>query len=153
MPVLVPLAGFSQQVEEFAKQLAHLAEVVEVGDDRGDPVRAISFFTETLDPADATTTTFDYREEFRRTRQGWLRLGYWYELRRSRPRPTAFRGRRGHHQHAPWNIHQHCETPTSPDDHYADVERLLQATHELFVQHYASGSSINCAGLVSLPRP
>ncbi len=153
MPVLVPASGFGQQVEEFAKQLSYLTEAVEAADDERSPIRATSYLVEVPDARSGVTTTFDYREEFRRTRGGWLRSRYWYELRLSRANTAELHSRRAHHQHEVWGIHQHCETPTSPDGHYADVERLLQATHELFVKRYAASQPIDCAGLVPLAKP
>ncbi len=153
MPVLVPASGFRQQVEEFAKQLSYLTEAVEVADDERTPVRATSYLARVPDARSGMTTTFDYREEFRRTSGGWLRSRYWYELRLSESESAALHSRRAHHQHEFWDIHQHCETPAVPDDHYADVERLLQATHELFVKQYAASAPMDCAGLVPLAKP
>lgn len=153
MPVVVPASGFRQQVEEFAKQLAYLTEVVEVADDERTPIRATSYLVQIPDARSGVTTTLDYREEFRRTDGGWTRTRYWYELRVSRPNTAQLHSRRAHHQHQSWGIHQHCQTPTRLDDHYADVERLLQATHELFVKRYAASSPIDCAGLVPLAKP
>lgn len=147
----VPASGFTQQVAEFAKQLSHLTDnEVLAADDRASPVRSTSYLVAIPDLRTGVTTTFDYREEFKKITGGWLRLAYVFELRVSRPNGTALHFRRAHHEHEPWGFHQHCETPSRPDSHYADVERLLQATHELLVQQFASGSPIDCSGLVPL---
>lgn len=151
MPYILPASGFSQQTDEVVKQLSYLTdEAVEVGDDEGDPIRNISFLVAVPDPAVGATTTFDYREEFRRVTGGWMRTRYVYELRVSDPWSDDLNRRRAHHEHDPWKIHQHCHRKSEPDVHYADVERLLQAVHQDFVKLYAAGSPINCAGLVSL---
>lgn len=154
MPHYVPASGFAQQVAEFAKQLSYLtADEVRADDDGASPVRRTSYLVAIADARTDVTTTFDYREEFTKITGGWLRLAYTFELRVSRPKSTTLEARRAHHGHTPWGIHQHCETSTRPDSHYADVERLLQATHELFVQQFASGSPIDCSGLVPLSTP
>jgi hypothetical protein len=151
VPHYVPTSGFTQQVEEFAKQLAYLTDdQVHADDDGASPVRSTSYVVAIPDVRTGVTTTFDYREEFKKITGGWLRLRYTYELRVSRPKSTMLHSRRAHHEHEPWGFHQHCETPSHPDRHYADVERLLQATHELFVQQFASGAPIDCSGLVPL---
>ena len=151
VPHYIPASGFTQQLEEFAKQLSQLTEdEVLAADDGASPVRSTSYLVAIPDVRSGVTTTFDYREEFRRITGGWLRLGYTFELRFSRPNGTTLHARQAHHDHKPWGFHQHCETPSRPDSHYADVERLLQATHELFVQQFASGSPIDCSGLVPL---
>lgn len=150
MPVVIPAGAFAQQVHEVAKKLHGLSDRVEVDDDGGTPKRATSYLAELEDPATGVTATFDYREEFVRTSAGWLRAGYVYELRLSRPFAETLHSRRAHHEHEPVGIHQHCETSTRADGHYADVERLLLATHELFVMQVASRSPIDCAGLVPL---
>ncbi len=151
----MPVSGFSQQVEEFKKQLSFLADQgVEVNDDEGTPTRSTSYYVEIPDPKTGIMTTFDYREEFQRVDHGWLRSRYFYELRFSAPNTAEQHSRRAHHEHAPWAVHQHCQTPTRPDDHhYADVERLLQATHETFVRQFLSASAVDCSGLVRLDRP
>jgi hypothetical protein len=149
MPVFVPANGFTQQVEEFAKQLLYLSDQIEVADDHGDPLRATSYLVE-LPAANGDLATFDYREEFTRTRIGWQRRRYAFELRFAKPDSRSLHSRRAHHLHDPWAIHQHCETPASPDDHFGDVERLLQATHELFLKQWLSGAPIDCAGLTPL---
>ena len=149
MPHLVAASGFTQQVEEFTKQLHALSEIVEVADDQGEPIRAVSFLVE-LPSAYGKIMAFDYREEFKHIRGGWLRSRYAFELRSSDRETRVLHSRKAHHQHAPWDIHQHCETPTAHDDHFADIERLLQATHELFVKQFASGAPIDCAGLTPL---
>ncbi|HET7701494.1 MAG TPA: hypothetical protein VFM06_11585 [Candidatus Limnocylindria bacterium] len=151
MPLVVPATGFTQQVEEFAKQLLYLSEDVEVADDQGDPVRATSYLVE-LVTTTGNTATFDYREEFMRTRAGWERRRYAFELRYTEPTSGSLHSRRAHHLHEPWAVHQHCKTAKSPADHYADVERLLQATHELFVRQWLSVTPIDCAGLTPLAR-
>lgn len=150
MPVLIPAGAFAQQVHEVAKKLHGLSDRVEIDDDEGTPRRATSYLVELVDPVTGITATFDYREEFTRTPAGWLRAGYVYELRLSQPFAHTLDSRRGHHEHEPLGIHQHCETPARADDHYADVERLLLATHELFVMQVASRTAIDCAGLVPL---
>lgn len=152
MPVFVPASGFRQQVEEFAKQLAYLSDDVYVDDDERSPIRATSYRVDITDPAIRITATFDYREEFTRTSASWVRSRYWYELRFADAASSEPRGRRAHHEHARWGVHQHC-APTEGAAHYRDVERLLQATHELFVKQYAAGSSVDCSGLVPLMRP
>lgn len=154
MPYFVPASGFGQQIEEVTKQLAYLTDrPVHIGDDKGNPVRGLSFYVAVQDPSDGVTTTFDYREEFRRVAGGWLRTRYWYELRISEPWVVDLNRRRAHHDHEVWEIHQHCHTKSEPDEHYADVERLLQPVHQDFATLYAAGSPINCAGLVLLSRP
>jgi len=152
VPLVVPASGFAQQVEEFAKQLLYLSDNIEVADDHGDQVRATSYLVE-LRAAHGNIATFDYREEFTRTRIGWQRRRYAFELRFADPRSRSLHSRKAHHLHDPWAIHQHCETPANADDHYADVERLLQATHELFLKHWLSGAPIDCAGLIPLAMP
>jgi hypothetical protein len=152
MHIVVPANGFAQQVEEFAKQLLYLSEDIEVADDHGDPVRATSYVVR-LPAAEGNIATFDYREEFTRTRNGWQRRRYAFELRFAEPRTRFLHSRMAHHLHEPWAIHRHCETPTSADDHYADVERLLQATHELFLKQWLSAAPIDCAGLTPLAPP
>ncbi|HZQ48999.1 MAG TPA: hypothetical protein VFB69_01695 [Candidatus Dormibacteraeota bacterium] len=149
MPLVVPANGFAQQVEEFGKQLLYLSDHVEVADDQGNLVRATSYLVE-LPAADGTIATFDYREEFTRTRVGWRRRRYAFELRLTEPTSRSLHSRRAHHLHEPWAIHQHCKTAASADEHYADVERLLQATHELFLKQWLSGAPIDCAGLIPL---
>ncbi len=149
MPLVVPANGFAQQVEEFAKQLLYLSDHVEVADDQGDPVRATSYLVE-LPAAEGTIATFDYREEFTRTRVGWQRRHYAFELRFTEPTSRSLHSRKAHHLHEPWAVHQHCKTATSTDGRYADVERLLQATHELFVKQWLSVTPIDCAGLTPL---
>lgn len=153
MPVFVPASGFSQQIEEFAKQLAYLSDDVFVHDDGASPVRATSYSVEIRDALSRVTATFDYREEFTRMASSWVRSRYWYELRLSDEASTGRSGRRAHHQHASWGVHQHCENAGVADVHYRDVERLLQATHELFVKQYASGLPVDCSGLVPLRTP
>jgi hypothetical protein len=154
VPHYVPASGFTQQVEEFAKQLSYLTDdEVRADDDGASPVRSTSYLVAIPDVRTGVTTTFDFREEFMKITGGWLRRAYAFELRVSRPKSTTLGARRAHHGHKPWGIHQHCQTPSRPDSHYADVERLLQATHELFVQQFASGSPIDCSGLVPLTRP
>jgi hypothetical protein len=151
MPLVVPATGFAQQVEEIAKQLLYLSDEVEVGDDHGDPIRATSYRVELM-AADGNTATFDYREEFARTRAGWQRRRYAFELRFTKPTSRSLHSRKAHHLHEPWAVHQHCKTAVSADAHYADVERLLQATHELFVKQWLSVTPIDCAGLTPLAR-
>lgn len=154
MPHFVPASGFTRQVEEFAKQLSYLTDdEVRADDDEASPVRSTSYLVAIPDVRTGVTTTFDYREEFMKITGGWLRRGYAFELRVSRPKSTTPGDRRAHHGHKPWGIHQHRQTPSRPDSHYADVERLLQATHELFVQQFASAAPINCSGLVPLTAP
>ena len=154
MPYFVPANGFRQQVDEFAKQLSYLAdEGVKADDDEGSPTRAISYLVEIPDARTGIRTTFDYREEFQRVAGGWLRSRYFYELRISPTRNESTHSRKAHHLHDVWGIHQHCRASTSADDvHYADVERLLQPTHELFVHQFASSSPIECSGLVPLSK-
>jgi hypothetical protein len=152
VPHFIPASGFTQQIEEFCKHLSYLTDdVVLADDDRASPIRSTSYLVAIPHARTGVTTTFDYREEFRKVTGGWLRLRYAYELRISGPGSTTLHARRAHHYHAPWGTHQHCVTPSHVEDvHYADVERLLQATHELFVQQFASGSPIDCSGLVPL---
>jgi hypothetical protein len=152
VPHFVPASGFTQQIEQVRKHLSFLTDdAVLVDDDRASPIRSTSYLVAIPDGRTGVTTTFDYREEFRKVTGGWLRLRYAYELRISRPHGTTLHARRAHHDHPPWGTHRHCVTPSSGEDvHYADVERLLQATHELFVQQFASGSPIDCFGLVPL---
>jgi hypothetical protein len=149
VPLVVPATGFTQQVEEFAKQLLYLSDDVEIADDHGDPLRATSYLAELM-TIDGNTATFDYREEFTRTRGGWQRRRYAFELRFAEPTSGSLHSRKAHHLHEPWAVHQHCKTATSKDAHYADVERLLQATHELFLKQWLSVSPIDCAGLTPL---
>ena len=154
MPHYVPASGFTQQVREFVKQLSDLTDDEVLADDDGaSPVRSTSYLVAIADVRTGVSTTFDYREEFKKITGGWLRVGYTFELRVSQPNSTRLHARRAHHEHEPWGTHQHCETPLRPDSHYADVERLLQATHELFVRQFASGSPIDCSGLVPLTVP
>jgi len=149
MPLVVPATGFAQQVEEFARQLLYLSDDVEVADDHGDPVRATSYLVKLVAGA-GNTATFDYREEFAKTRIGWQRRRYAFELRFTEPTSGSLHSRRAHHLHEPWAFHQHCKSATSSDAHYADVERLLQATHELFVKQWLSVTPMDCAGLIPL---
>lgn len=155
MAYFVPAGGFTQQVEEFAKQLTGLVDRgIEVNDDGASPTRSTSYYVEIPDAGSGVTTTFDYREEFQRVGGGWLRSRYVYELRFSEPRGEMHQRRRAHHEHGPWRINQHCQSPASPDDiHYVDVERLLQATHETFAQQFETASPVVCSGLVPLKRP
>lgn len=154
MAILIPAGGFTQQLEEFAKQLAYLSDVVDVGDDRGAQLRSTSFRVELPDPSSGASTIFDYREEFRRTQGGWLRTRYHFELRVSQPNErNRLHSRKAHHEHEDWGIHQHCESPGRPGAHYVDVERLKQATHEDFLRFVAKGSPIECSGLVRLGTP
>ncbi len=155
MPHFVPANGFTQQVAEFTKQLEYITDdEVLVDDDGASPTRHTSYFVQIPDDRTGVATMFDYREEFRKVVGGWLRSRYAFELRVSRPNSSDLNRRKAHHQHDPWGIHQHCETPSDPrGSHYADVERLLQATHELFVRQIVGGSPINCTGLVALPNP
>lgn len=154
MAFFVPTSGFTQQVEEFAKQLTGLVDRgIEVNDDGASPTRSTSYYVEIPDAGSGVTTTFDYREEFQRVAGGWLRSRYIYELRFSEPKSEMQHSRRAHHEHDPWGIHQHCQSPAFPRDiHYVDVERLLQATHEAFVQQFATASPVVCSGLVPLKR-
>jgi len=155
VPHFIPANGFAQQVAEFVKQLEFLTDDgVDADDDEGTSTRRTSYLVVIPDAHTGTATTFDYREEFRKITGGWLRSRYTYELRVTQPRGTALHSRRAHHEHDPWGVHQHCQSPSSWDDaHYADVERLLQATHELFVRQFASSSAIDCSGLVPLSAP
>lgn len=155
MPHFVPASGFAQQVEEFVKQLSYLTdEEVVADDDDASPTRQTSYLVAIPDDRTGVGTTFDYREEFKKIAGGWLRSRYVYELRVSRPRSADLHSRKAHHLHDPWGTHQHCQTPSLHDDaHYTDVERLLQATHELFVRQFASSSPITCSGLVPLAKP
>jgi hypothetical protein len=155
VPHFVPASGFTQQIQEFAKQLSYLtADEVLADDDGASPVRSTSYLVAIPNDRTGVTTTFDYREEFRKITGGWLRLRYTYELRFSQPKSTKLHARRAHHDHTPWGTHQHCVPSSHAEDvHYADVERLLQATHELFVQQFASGTPIDCSGLVPLTAP
>jgi hypothetical protein len=152
VPHFVPANGLAQQLEEFVQQLSYLTDdEVFADDDRASPTRGTSYLVAIPDARTGVTTTFDYREEFRKITGGWLRSRYAYELRISQPNTTTLHARRAHHDHTPWGIHQHCVTPSHAENlHYADVERLLQATHELFVQQFASRSPIDCAGLAPL---
>jgi hypothetical protein len=154
VPHYVPTSGFTKQVEEFVKQLSYLTDGAVIADDDGaSPIRRTSYLVAIPDIQTGVTTTFDYREEFKKIAGGWLRVGYTFELRITHPNSLKLHSRRAHHEHKPWGTHQHCETPSRPDGHYADVERLLQATHELFVQQFASGLPIDCSGLVTLTTP
>jgi hypothetical protein len=154
VPHYVAANGFTQQVEEFAKQLSYLTDDEVLADDDGaSPVRSTSYLVAIPDARTGVTTTFDYREEFKKITGGWLRSAYAFELRISRPNSTKLHSRRAHHEHKPWGAHKHCETPSRAHRHYADVQRLLEATHELFVQHVASRSPIDCSGLVPLTSP
>lgn len=155
MPHFVPASGFAQQVEEFVKQLSYLTDEEVVADDDGaSPTRQTSYVVAIPDDRTGVATTLDYREEFKKIAGGWLRSRYSYELRVSQPRSADLHSRKAHHQHDPWGIHQHCQTPSLHDDaHYTDVERLLQATHELFVRQFASSSPITCSGLVPIAKP
>jgi hypothetical protein len=154
VPQFVPAGGFTQQVEEFVKQLSDLTDEVLADDDEASPVRSTSYLVAIPDHRTGVTVTFDYREEFRKVARGWLRLRYAYELRISQPSSTKLHARRAHHDHTPWGTHRHCVTRSYVENvHYADVERLLQATHELFVQQFVSGTPIDCFGLVPLTVP
>jgi hypothetical protein len=155
VPHFVPASGFTQQVAEFRKQLSYLTDHEVLADDDGArPLRSTSYLVAIADDQTGVTTTFDYREEFRKVTGGWLRVRYAYDLRVSKPSSAKLHARRAHHDHQPWGTHQHCVTPSQTENvHYADVERLLQATHELFVQQFANGSSIDCSGLVPLTPP
>ncbi len=155
MPLFVPASGFTQQVEEFAKQLNALVDRgIEVNDDKASPTRSTSYYVEIPDARTGVTATFDYREEFRKVERGWLRSRYIYELRFSLPNRDVQHSRRAHHEHDPWVIHQHCQTPSCPENvHYADVERLLQATHDVFVRQFMSAATVDCSGLVPLEQP
>ena len=155
MPHFVPANGFTQQIEEFAKQLGYLTDdVVLVDDDEASPLRSVSYLVALRDPQTQVTTTFDYREEFQKISRGWLRTEYVYELRISQPNSARLHARRAHHEHEPRGTHQHADAPGCPDAvHYRDVERLLQATHELLVQQYTRGAPVTCAGLVPLSAP
>lgn len=152
MSYFVPASGFSQQIAEFTKQLAWLADQgIEIGDEEHARTRATSFYVEIPDPQSGVTTTFDYREEFERVEGGWLRSRYVYEFRRSQPKGAKLHSRRAHHEHGIWKVHQHCQTPASQRSaHYRDVERLLQATHEIFERLFADAVPIECSGLVPL---
>ena len=148
MAFLVPAGGFTQALEETSKQLAGLG-AVQAGDDRGDTIRRVSFLVNAPGWGAVTTTVFDYREEYQRTDQGWLRTRYVFEYRTIDPR-----SRRAHHRHGVWDIHQHCEPPGRPSgEHYTDVERLLQATHEAFARVYELSAPIVCSGLRIKPGP
>lgn len=97
-----------------------------------------------------TAAVFEYRERYRRTREGWLRDFYIYEYR---PQPGP--SRRAHHEHAPHGVHQHCREAARAerDPHYEDRPRLLEEIHETFERLYSEAQAIRCGGLRPMAKP
>lgn len=142
MPFLRRAGTFAQAFDEIIKQLAKYGEV-DASDDTGKRRRSVSFLVEVPGYGLPTAVTLDYREEFKRSAQGWLRDAYVFEYR-----TTAPRSRRAHHQHVGWGIHQHCEPPgRRSQEHYEDIERLLLPTHEDFSGLYERSEAVQCLGL------
>lgn len=142
MPLLRPAATFTQAFDETVKQLAKYGEV-DASDDTGKRRRSISFLVKVPGYGLPTAATLDYREEFKRSVQGWLRDSYVFEYRTSAPL-----SRRAHHQHIAWGIHQHCQPPgRASDEHYEDLERLLLPTHEDFAGLIERAQPVRCFGL------
>jgi hypothetical protein len=141
MPFLRPTTTLAQTLDEITKQLAKYGSV-DASDDEGTRQRNVAFVVDVPGYGVPTVATFEYRERFKRSAQGWLRDAYVFEYRTAAPRT-----RRAHHEHAPEGIHQHCEPPGRPSRaHYADVERLLLPTHEDFAGLYDRGGPIRCLG-------
>jgi len=147
MPLLRPAATFAQDFDEIIKRLAKYGEVY-ASDETGQARRSINFLVEVPGYGLPTAATLDYREEFKRSAQGWLRYAYIYEYRTAAPR-----SRRAHHQHGAWGIHQHCEPPdVISHEHYDDVERLLLPTHEDFAELIDRSEPVRCLGLRRMRR-
>lgn len=142
MPFLRPAATFAQAFHEIIKQLRKYGEV-DASDDTGKRRRSISFLVTVPGYGLPTAVTLDYREEFKRSTQGWMRDSYVFEYRTSAPE-----SRRAHHQHTAWGIHQHCEPlNVTSHEHYEDVERLLLPTHEDFAGLVDRARPVQCLGL------
>jgi hypothetical protein len=144
--LLISFAAFTQQREEIEKQLevyGHV-EVSDIGARKG--VRAVSFSVDVPGQGEPTIAKFEYTEQFHRVREGWFRDEYYFEYRPKQPP-----GRKAHHLHDPWGFHQHCsEDGRIRADHYVDIERLLQATHEGFAYLYARDRPVECLNLIRL---
>lgn len=142
--ILVPFGRFRQRIDAIEKMLAAVGDA-ETRDTRTQgSERSVSFSVTAPGYGSPTEAVFEYRERYRRTREGWLRDRYFYEYR---PQPPP--SRRAHHDHEPYGIHQHCREPRRPEAHRhcADVPRLLEHTHEEFAHLYLRESEIRCAGL------
>ena len=147
MPFLLPIGGFRQTVDEIEKQLAYYGDVRSNVQGATTARCSVSFEVSAPGYGAETVAEFVYRERYRRAAGGWLREHYVYEYR-------AFRSRTAHHQHGAWGVHRHCEATGHPSRaHYADVERLLQPTHEGFVRLYERAQPVRCFGLRRLTRP
>lgn len=149
--ILVAFAAFQRRFEEIEKMLASVgeAETRDSGADRAS--RSVSFTVNAPGYGLPREATFEYRERYRRTDEGWLREAYEYEYR---PQPPP--SRRAHHDHRPYGVHQHCHEASfsRPRSHYLDRARLLEEVHEAFEHLYAEGGPVQCAGLHPLrPRP
>ena len=147
MSLLIPLSAFSQQCEEIAKQLRADGQVLATDTGSGKGVRRVSFSVDAPGYGAPTVARFEYRERFRRVREGWLRDEYTFEYL-----PQRSPGRRAHHLHRPWGIHQHCSPTGRRAGHYRDVERTLQAAHEAFLDLYDSDAPMDCRNLIRLAR-
>ncbi len=146
MSLLIPFGAFSQQCEEIEKQLEIYGRVEfkDVGARTG--VRSVSFAVNAPGRGAPTVATFEYVERFHRVREGWYRDEYYFEYR-----PRLPPGRRAHHLHAPWGFHQHCsEDGRTRSEHYHDIERLLQATHETLASLYVRDQPVECDNLTRL---
>jgi hypothetical protein len=144
--LLIPFGAFTQQCEEIEKQLeiyGHV-EVNDLGSSKG--VRRVSFLVDAPGQGAPTVATFEYVEQFRRVREGWHRDQYYFDYRPQQPP-----GRKAHHLHDPWGFHQHCSDDGRPrSEHYRDIERLLQATHEAFASLYVRDQPVECINLTRL---
>jgi hypothetical protein len=142
MPFLRPAATLAQTLDEITKQLAKYG-TVDASDDEGTRQRNVAFVVAVPGYGVPTTATFEYRERYKRSAQGWLRDAYVFEYRTAAPR-----SRRAHHQHSTWGIHQHCEPlGNRSQEHFEDLERLLLPTHEDFSGLHDRAEPIRCLGL------
>lgn len=147
--IVVRAASFRQRLDGIEKMLSALGDI-EAGDTGMDASdRSILFRVDAPGHGLATRAIFEYRERYRRQREGWRRYGYSYEYR---PAPPP--SRRAHHEHPPYGVHQHCRERHRPErhSHYGDHERLLEATHEELVRLHLGEREIDCGGLRPLAR-
>ena len=143
MPFVRPARTFAQTLDEIAKRLARYGDVEAADEGTGIRRRDLSFVVTAPGYGMPLVATFEFRERYRRMAAGWLREAYVFEYR-----PLSPKSRRAHHEHGTWGIHQHCEPPgKSSDEHYQDVERLLEPTAEELAGLYDRGEQIRCLGL------
>jgi len=140
--------AFEQRKSTVSAILDDLAPISHDDGGKLDDVRRLEFELETPDPPLDGRARFRYLEWWRREGRGWRLIKYQYDYV-----DVITRSRLAYHRHdlpgAPDTFHSHCEPPGRPSSvpHFRAYEVDLLEAHEEFAALFASGRTIDCAGL------